>query len=126
MPFCFFSEDDRDRIPEFVEDVLRLDPPSQSVRRWALDDVEIGGTTIQAGSQVLLLIGAANHDPSAGSHLSFGRGIHHCLGAPLARIETQIALTALPPFEVHSFKRRKSLLFRGCSQVHVALRTNNV
>ncbi len=117
-----FSEADRTSIPEFVDDTLRLDPPSQSVRRWALEDIEIGGTTIEAGSPVLLLIGAANHDPDAGPHLSFGRGVHHCLGASLARLEAEIALSALPPFEVRSFKRRKSLLFRGCSEVQVALR----
>ncbi len=118
-----FKEDDRERIPEFVEDTLRLDPPSQSVRRWALEDVEIAGSTIKAGSQVLLLIGAANHDPdAAGSHLSFGRGIHHCLGAPLAQLETEVALSVFPSFDVRSFKRRKSLMFRGCSEVHVALR----
>ena len=117
-----FTEDDRSRIPDFVDDTLRFDPPSQSVRRWALEDIEIGAKTIEAGSQVLLLIGAANHDPKAGPHLAFGRGVHHCLGAALARLEAEIALHTLPPFEVRSFKRRKSMIFRGCSEVHVALR----
>ena len=110
---------DRNRLPEFVDDVLRLDPPSQSVRRWALEDIEIAGTTIKAGSAVLLFIGAANHDPQAGPHLSFGRGVHHCLGAALAKLEVEVALAAFPRFEVQSSKLRKSLLFRGYSKVMV-------
>ena len=116
-----FTEAHRERIPAFVDDVLRLDPPSQSVRRWALQDVEIGGQTIKKGTTVLLLIGAANHDPTAGAHLAFGRGIHHCLGAALARVEAEVALAKLPPFEVRAHKRRKSMIFRGCSHVHIVL-----
>lgn len=117
-----FTDADRERIPEFVDDALRLDPPSQSVRRWTLEDVEISGTTIKAGSMVLLFIGAANHDPNAGSHLSFGRGIHHCLGAALAKLEVEVALAAFPKFEVKSSRLRKSMLFRGYSEVIVGLR----
>ena len=114
-----FSETDRDRIPDFVEETLRLDPPSQSVRRWVLQDLEINGVLLRAGSPVSLLIGAANHDPAAGPHLAFGRGVHHCLGAALARLEAEVALQAMPPFRVLGHKRRKSLLFRGCSEIRV-------
>ena len=114
-----FTEADRERLPEFVEQTLKLDPPSLSLRRWALADIEVGGVTIPKGAAVFLLIGAANHDPDAGHHLAFGRGIHHCLGAALARLETEIALKVFPAFEVVSFKRRKSLLFRGCAKVMV-------
>lgn len=116
------TEADRDRLPAFVEDMLRLDPPSQSVRRWALEDIDIAGVTIKAGSGVILFIGAANHDPKAGPHLSFGRGVHHCLGSALAKLEVEVALAALPRFEVKSSKLRKSMLFRGYSKVVVELR----
>lgn len=117
-----FTEADRNRVPEFVDEVLRLDPPSQSVRRWAVEDIDIAGTTIKAGGHVVLFIGAANHDPEAGAHLSFGRGVHHCLGSALAKLEVEVALAAFPPFEVKSSRLRKSLMFRGYSKVMVELR----
>ena len=116
------SESDGDSVAGIVNDTLRLDPPSQSVRRWALEDIEVGGVTINTGSAVQLFIGAANHDPQAGPHLAFGRGVHHCLGAMLARLVAQVALNILPPFDILACKRRKSLLFRGCSELLIALR----
>lgn len=117
-----FTEADRNRIPDFVDETLHLDPPAQSVRRWALEDIEIGGQIIKAGGQVLLFIGAANHDPEAGPHLAFGRGPHHCLGAAFAMLEAEVALQTLPRFEVRAFKHKKSMMFRGCSEIQISLR----
>lgn len=95
-------------IESAIEELLRFDSPVQLDVRTALEDVEIGGKRIRKGQQVVLLIGAANRDPEvfadpdrlelgrkAQSHISFGRGIHHCLGAPLARIEGQVAFRKL-------------------------------
>jgi cytochrome P450 len=92
-----------------VEELLRLEPPVQYLpNRAALEDITIDGATIPKGSQLTLLLGAANRDPGRftdpdrfdpdrpdNQHLGFGSGIHYCFGAPLARLEVQMALTAL-------------------------------
>jgi cytochrome P450 len=92
-------------IPNAVEEVLRFESPVQNLKRTATRDVELRGVTIPRGAQVLLLYGSANRDEryfsrperfdvgrSAKRHLAFGDGIHHCLGAPLARLEGKIVL----------------------------------
>ncbi|MEX2032638.1 MAG: cytochrome P450, partial [Dehalococcoidia bacterium] len=93
-----------EQVDVAVEEMLRHDSPVQINGRRALVDVEVGGRRIKAGEQLILLQGSANHDPehwrdqadafdlSRGDkgHLSFGRGIHYCLGAPLARLEAQL------------------------------------
>jgi cytochrome P450 len=100
--------DDRSRIPNAVEEVLRYHPPSQYQGRYAVKDWTRHGVTIPAGSPVLLLTGAATRDPRAYEDperfditrepklaLGFGYGVHSCLGAALARMESRIALEEL-------------------------------
>jgi cytochrome P450 len=91
-----------------VEEFLRYDPPVQLTARVALTDASIGALPVSADAALLMLVGAANRDPSLCAdperlditrtpthHVSFGQGIHFCLGAPLARLETQIVLRLL-------------------------------
>ena len=126
-----------------VEELLRYDSPAQFTRRIAREDVEIGGKRIEAGSVIFTLLGAANRDPSkwgdapdvldvtrkgAHEHVSFGGGIHHCLGASLVRLEGQIALATLirrfPRMELvgqPEFGRRMTL--RGLTELRLSLGT---
>ena len=91
-----------------VEEFLRYDGSVQITARVALQDLEIGGKQIHKSQQTLILLGAANHDPAQfanpdrldiarqdNPHITFSHGIHHCLGAPLARVEAQIAVQTL-------------------------------
>lgn len=94
-------------IEQFVEEVLRTDPPIHLEGRRTLAPVDVGGTTIPADAQVVLLYASANHDeaqfpdPEAflpertASHLAFGHGVHTCVGMPLARLEMRSALWCL-------------------------------
>ncbi|NHN31102.1 cytochrome P450 [Paenibacillus agricola] len=95
-------------IPSFIEEVLRYYPPIQAIGRVATTDIEIGGKLIKKGNQVVSWIASANRDESKfvepdafiterrpNTHLSFGFGIHFCLGAPLARLEGQIAIRTM-------------------------------
>jgi cytochrome P450 PksS len=97
-------------VNTFIEEALRYYPPFPATIRRTTRDVELSGTTIPAGHRLLTLLGSANRDeaafPSADEfiidrepnrHLAFGMGIHYCLGAPLARLEGQIAMQTLAP-----------------------------
>ena len=91
-----------------VEELLRFDAPLHLFTRYALEDVEYGGAAFKRGDKIGLLLGAANRDPerfpnpdlldpsrSPNPHVTFGGGIHFCVGAPLARLELEIALPIL-------------------------------
>ena len=94
--------------PELVDEMLRYDPPLHMFTRYALEDLDFNGLRLKKGEVVGLMLGAANHDErrfqrpdifdparSPNPHLSFGAGIHFCIGAPLARLEMLIALQVL-------------------------------
>ncbi|MFD5367374.1 cytochrome P450 [Streptomyces sp. NPDC127103] len=101
--------DNPDKVEGAVEEFARFDGPAVlAIRRFPVDDVEIGGVTIPAGETVMLSLASANRDPDRfpdpdrfdvhrrdGGHLALGHGIHYCVGAPLARLETQIAVSTL-------------------------------
>jgi cytochrome P450 len=91
-----------------IEEMLRCDSPLQFLSRYAAQDFELGGKTIRKGQKIWALVGAANRDPAAfpepdrfdivrkpNRHVAFGYGIQFCLGAPLARLEAQIAFATL-------------------------------
>lgn len=123
---------DRSLTATAVEELLRFDNPLQMFERWVTQDVEWGGTRLPAGSKVGLLFGSANHDEavfhhpdrldvgrSPNPHLSFGGGVHFCVGAALAREELKVAFEVLLD-RVRSFspqddyrERIPSLVFRG-------------
>lgn len=129
-------EFDRQDTRKLVEECLRFDPPAMSVRRFALEPIEIDGKTIPKGSAVNLVTASANHDPAvfespdrfrdlstSSPHLAFGRGIHHCLGAPLARLEATVAVERFfkrfPNAQLVSVKRSRQMDFRGCKQLNL-------
>ncbi|MFI9239235.1 cytochrome P450 [Streptomyces sp. NPDC053079] len=99
---------DPELLPGAIEEVLRWRPPLVRDQRLTTCDAELGGRTIPAGSMVCVWLASAHRDPlrfenpdtfdirrNSGRHLAFGKGIHYCLGAPLARLETRIAMETL-------------------------------
>jgi cytochrome P450 len=125
--------------PTAVEELLRFTSPVQFTSRVALQTVDVDGRTIQAGQLVTLVLGAANRDPAVfaepdrldlgrepNPHLAFGRGIHHCLGAPLARLEGQVAIPRLlerfPRLRLAGEPRlRPNVVLRGLEALPVAV-----
>lgn len=136
--------DDERVMARFVEEVLRLHPPVHGLFRTAMQEVDVGGTTIPAMAQICVMFASANHDetrfpqaenldidrPNVGANLTFGSGIHRCVGIALARMEIKVAaqemirrltdirlavpdteLTFLPTLATHTFERLP-LLFR--------------
>jgi cytochrome P450 len=100
--------EDPEKITNFLDEVLRLEPPVQGIWRVAVEDVEVGGTRIPADSLIYLVTGSANRDQAVYSepdaldldnararHLTFGRGEHSCLGMNLAKMESKAALSVL-------------------------------
>jgi cytochrome P450 len=102
-------ERDPTLIAPAIEELLRFDGPvERALNRWAAQDVELGGKTIRRGEGIIVILGSADRDPGRfrnpnvldftredNKHVAFGRGSHYCLGAPLARLEAEIALTTL-------------------------------
>ena len=104
-------------VPTAIEELLRYDTPAPMFERWVLEDIEVGGTMIPRGQELALQFASANRDPAAfarpdeivldrspNPYLSFGAGIHYCLGAPLAKAEFDILfrrmLADLPTMEL--------------------------
>jgi pimeloyl-[acyl-carrier protein] synthase len=121
-----------------IEELLRYDSPVQMTSRIALRDTAIDGVPVKEGTMVVALLGAANRDPAVfaepdrlditrapGRHLSFGQGIHYCLGAPLARVEGAIASEALLAHSANlrlagTPRWRDTLVLRGLRTLPVA------
>ena len=112
-------------VPNAIEELLRYEPPGPHVARWVAEDVEFHGQTIPTGSALLLMLASANRDERhfddpdrfdihrrPGGLLTFGRGAHFCLGAPLARLEGRVALEEVlkrfPTWEVDIDNARRS------------------
>jgi cytochrome P450 len=126
-------------LPVAIEELMRFDSPLQLFERTATADVEIGGITVAEGQKVAALLGSANRDPAVfpdpdtldvgradNPHISFGAGVHFCIGAPLARVELQASFGALlsrtSRLELGApARRRPEFVMRGLYDLPVVL-----
>ena len=139
--------EDRDRIPDFLEEVLRVESPVKTDFRLTKRSTSVAGVDIKAGTPVMLLNGAANRDPrrfecphefridrpNAQAHIAFGRGVHSCPGGPLARAEGRVSLERIlertrdirlaeehhgPP-GARRFRYEPTWVLRGLTELHL-------
>ncbi len=128
-----------DLVAGAVDELLRFDSPVQLTQRVATEDLDLVGFRVRAGDEIMLVLGAANRDPlvfaepnrldvtrDARRHVAFGGGIHHCLGAALARLEGEVALSALlarfPELKLAGKPvRRPTFTLRGLESLPVVL-----
>jgi cytochrome P450 len=130
--------EDRSLVANTIEELLRFEPPTPHVARYVTRDVELHGRTVPAGSALMCLSGSANRDDTkysdadrfdihraSGQHLTFGYGIHYCLGANLARLEGRVALdevlSRFPEWDVDedNVKRAPTSTVRGWESLPV-------
>jgi cytochrome P450 len=138
---------DKDRIPDFIEEVLRVESPVKADFRLARRTTTVGGVEVRAGTPVMLLNGAANRDPrrfecphefridrpNSQAHVAFGRGAHSCPGGPLARAEGRVSIERIldrmhdirlsedhhgPP-GARSFRYEPTWILRGLTKLHL-------
>jgi cytochrome P450 len=126
-----------DLVVSAASEILRYDTPLQMFERWVLEDTDWHGVSLRRGTKVGLFFGSANRDEDvfedpetfdiardSRAHLAFGAGIHHCVGAPLARLELEVAMAAIRDLQkielvTDPLDRVPSLVFRGVKELHV-------